>query len=276
MINENVATTAMATGTPVATQSPVTGTTTGEVFNPAMVSTEPQVVQVEQTSQTAQPASTTKQNGPRRVQLSTSELNDRIARAKSAAFRDVFGTDDISEIRSKIQKAEELEKQAEAARLAQMSEIERAKHEAEKARNEAAKYRNELARTREREVVREQQSIIERVAARHVDQNYLEEASLAFARDISNRDPKEVARFGEKDIAKWFQNYVARKPAFAASPKTRRSEVKAASAPTPPPRPATPSNSSTANTAKSFHPGRANSMSSAEAKAEARRLGYSW
>jgi hypothetical protein len=279
MNTENVATTTTVTGTPVTASAPVMGTTTGEIFNPPTTAAAP--AEVAQTApdagQTQQPTATaTKPQTPRRVQLSTSELNDRIARAKAAAFRDVFGTDDVNEIRSKMQRAEELEKQAEASRLAQMSEVERAKHEAQKARQEATRYRAELARTKEREIVRDQQSVIERLASRHVDSNYIEEASVAFARDIANRDPKEVASYGEKDISKWFQNYVARKPAFAASPKARRSEVKPASAPTPPPRPATPSNASTNTPAKYFHPGRANSMTAAEAKAEARRLGYSW
>jgi hypothetical protein len=271
---ENVTNAAQATGTPVASPAPVVGTATGEVFNPSTATTA--VPATATPAAATAPAATPATNSPRRVQMTPSELNDRIARAKAAAFRDVFGTDDVTTLRAKMQRAEELEQQAEAARLSQMSEIERAKHEADRARQEAARYRTELVRSRERETVREQQSVVERLAARHVNPLYLEEASVAFARDIASRDPKEVARMGEKDITAWFQGYVKRKPAFASSPNARRSEVRPAGAQTPPPRPTTPANGTQVNGSKTFRPGLSNSMSREEAKAEARRLGYSW
>lgn len=211
----------------------------------------------------------------KRLQLSTEELNDRLRRAKATALRDVFGTDDAAAIREKLRKAEELEKQAEAARVAQMTEIERMKYERDRARQEAVRYRSELVQAQEREVVREQQSFVERIATRHVNQLYVEEAAIAFARDIAQRDPREVARYTEKDVARWFQRYIERKPALAASPNARRQQRAPAGAATPPPRPQGPSSSQT-NGGKSFKPGMPNSMSREEARAEAKRLGYNW
>jgi len=213
--------------------------------------------------------------GSKRLQLSTEELNERLRRAKAAALRDVFGTDDAAAIRERLRKAEELEKQAEAARLAQMSEIERMKYERDRARQEAIRYRSELAQAKEREIVREQQSFVERIASRHVNPLYLEEAAIAFARDIAQRDPREVARYTEKDVARWFQRYVERKPALAASPNARRQQRTPAGAATPPPRPQNQASPQT-NGGKTFKPGLPNSMTREEARAEARRLGYQW
>lgn len=264
------------TGTPVtATASttgtaPVTtavGTSTGESFAPKKAEVAP--AQPQDKAAAAKRAT--------KLSLTQQDFNDRIKRAKTSAFKEAFGTDDIESIRQKIARAEELEQQAEEARVARMDEIQRAKYEAQRAKREAIQYRSQIEQMREREVVRDQQSFVERVASRHVDPMYMEEASIAFAREVAKADPREVARWTERDVSRWFAGYVAKKPAFAASPNARRVEKRVASAPTPPPRPqrpATPTGNS--NPSKTFKPGQVNSMSREEARAEAKRLGYSW
>jgi hypothetical protein len=269
------ATTTEVTGTPVTASvsttgtAPVTtavGTATGESF--ATKKAEPA------TAQAAEPKTAKRAT---KLSLSQQDFNERIKRAKTSAFKDAFGTDDVDSIKQRLARAEELEKQAEEARVARMNEVQRAKYEAQRARREAEQFRTEVAQMREREVVRDQQSFVERVASRHVNPMYMEEASIAFAREVANADPREVARWTEKDVSRWFASYVAKKPAFAASPNARKIEKKIASAPTPPPRPQRPGTSSVnATPSKTFKPGQPNSMTREEARAEAKRRGYTW
>ena len=211
----------------------------------------------------------------KRLQLSNEELNERLRRAKASALRDVFGTDDATAIRSRLQKAEELERTAEEQKRAQMTELDRMKYDLQRARQEALRYRSELVTAQEREVVREQQGIVERIATRHINPLYVEEASVVFARELAAKDPREVARWTEKDIARWFQKYCERKPALAASPNARRVQRAPAGADRPAPRPHAPANPQT-NSGKTFKPGMNNSMSREEARTEAKKLGYHW
>lgn len=212
--------------------------------------------------------------GRPKLQLSNDDLNERLRRAKSSALKELFGTDDVAKLRQLKTRAEELERTAEEQKRAQMSEIERMKYDLDRQKQFNAQLQDKLRRVSEREVVREQQKEVERIATRHVNPLYVEEAALAFARDIAAKNPREVARMTEKDIAKWFQKYVERKPAFAASPNARKVKT-LAGARTPAPRPHQPANAQT-NGGKSFKPGQANSMSREEARQEAGKLGYHW
>jgi len=256
-------TTASAPAAPITT---AVGSTTGESF----------AVKKAEAAQAIE-QSVEKRTRQTKLSLSQQDLNERIKRARSSAFKEAFGTEDIESVRQRLARADQLEQSAEKARVARMDEIERAKHDANRSRREAMKYRAEVETMREREVVRDQQSMVERIASRHVNPMYMEEASIALAREVSKMNPREVERWTDKDISRWFAQYVSRKPAFAASPSARRVERTVASAPTPPSRPQRPGAvAPTGVPSKSFKPGQPNSMSREEARAEARRLGYSW
>lgn len=278
-------------GTPAAAPSPpaapVVGTSTGESFMPPAAGTSapastpaaPSAAPDAAGASSGQPGAKTGAKQQPRLTLTNDELRDRLARAKASALKDVFGTDDAAAIRERLAKAEALEKQAEEQKRAQMTEQQRMQHDLARAKAERDRYRNELAQAQEREIVREQTSFVERVAAKHVNPNALEEASLAFARKVAMTDPKIVAKWTERDIDAWFKRYVSEKPFMAASAAApappKRVERRPAGAASPPPRPSSPSGPAT-NGAKSLRPGQPNSMSREEARAEARRRGYSW
>lgn len=278
----------IAAGTPVAPVTTpavptVVGTTTGESFMQGGESAPkpPAATGGAVTPSAASSAPVAGQPGakaPPRLALTNEEMRDRLSRAKASALKDVFGTDNPAAIKDRLAKLEALEKKAEADRLAQMSEIERAKHEATRARAEALRYRSELVQAQEREVVRDQTAFVERIASQHVNPAALEEASLAFARAVATTDPKVVARWSEKDVATWFRQYVAKKPFMAATAgqPARRVERAPAGSAQPPPRPRQPATAATASSSKTFRPGQPNSMSRAEAREEAKRRGFSW
>jgi hypothetical protein len=125
--------------------------------------------------------------------------------------------------------------------------------------------------------VREQQSYVERIAGRHINPLYVGDAAFLFAKHLrDNVDPRDAAKMTERDVQKWFADFVKRRPAFAASPAARRQERAPVGAGTPPPpRPRAPAGTTTTVT-KTFKPGQANSMSPAEARAELRKRGITY
>lgn len=218
--------------------------------------------------------------GGARHTLSSDDLKDRIRRAQSSVLKELLGTDDATAIRERLAKVDAIEKQAEEAKRAQMTETQKMQHDIVKARGERDRYRTELAMAQEREVMREQSVFVERIAGGHVNPAALEEASVAFARAVSKTDPKIVAKWTERDINTWFKSYVARKPfmgrtaAPSAEPQ-RRVVERPGGAMRPAPRPTAPA-SSQANGGKTFRPGQPNSMTRAESREEAKRRGYNW
>lgn len=261
--------------------SPVVGTTTGESFMPAPAAPSGAPTTAAPASPPAPAPSATPGAPGKRVTLAQDDLKDRISRAKSQALKDVFGTDNAEEIRTRLAKTEALEQQAEMAKRAAMSEQQKLQHDLTKSRAERDRYRTELAMAQEREVVREQGSFVERIAVKHVNPQALDEASLAFARKVATTDPKIVAKWSERNIDEWFKKYVTDKPFMAktsAAPTAaapRRIERAVGGATRPAPRPASPASGS-ANGGKTFRPGQPNSMSKEESRAEMKRRGYSY
>lgn len=262
--------------------APVVGTTTGESFMPAggapAAASPPPAAPP---APAAAPAASGGSLGGKRITLASDDLKDRLSRAKAQALKDVFGTDNAEEIRARLAKTEALEKQAEEAKRAAMTEQQKLQHDLTKSRAERDRYRTELAMAQEREVVRDQSSFVERIAQKHVNPAALEEASLAFARKVSTTDPKIVAKWTERNIDEWFKKYVTEKPFMAKGPAAapaapqRRVERAPGGAARPAPRPAAPSSGAT-NGGKTFRPGQPNSMSKTEARDEMRRRGYSY
>lgn len=280
-----------AAGTPAAPAppaappaTPVVGSSTGESFmNPPAAGAAPAAGAPAPATPAAPAAGKPGAKSQQRLTLTNEDMKERIRRAQSSVLKDLLGTDDPVAIRERLAKAAELEKQAEAAKVAAMTEQQKVQHELTKLKAERDRYRTELATTQEREVVRGQSVFVERLAGAHVHPEAIEEASLAFARHVSVTDPKVVAKYTEADVSKWFRQYVAKKPFMAkaaagtppAAAPARRVVERPAGARGPAPRPTAPATSGTSG-AKTFRPGQSNSMSRAEAKEAARARGYNW
>ena len=234
-----------------------------------------QVATEQPAGQTVAKPAPTSQPTAKTISLSSTELNDRIRRARAAALKDVFGTDNSDEIKVRLQRADDLEKKAEADKRAQMSEIERMKYDLMQSRLRESRVKKQLEEMETTRIVSEQQVMVERIASRHINPLYTEEAASAFARELAKKEPEEIAKMGERDIAKWFQRYAERKPAMAASTGTRKPITRPAGAATPPPRPTNPVSDPNVGK-KDIRPGRPNSMSRAEAREEAKKRGYTW
>lgn len=263
-------------GTPA---SGAVGTSTGE----PLVLTPPPGPSTATPATPAQPAATATPAAPgaapaapRRVTMAEDDFKGRLARAKRQALADLLGTDDAEAIKAKLARAEALEKEADERKRAEMSEVERLQHDLARQRQVALRAQAEARALREQQEIREQQRAVETIAARHVAGKFVGMASRELREHLRSLDPKAVDGWTEKDIAKWFQAFAAKQPEIAASARTRTKAPIGAS--TQAPRPATDLPSSTAGTngGKTFRPGQSNSMTRAEARESARKLGYTW
>lgn len=285
-------------GTPAASQpqtpqqpaaAPVRGTS-GEILPPAAPAAAPAPPGAS-ASPGATPSSPAATNPPasppsgvprgKVVTMSEADLRDRLARAEQARLKKLFGTDDPKEIQARIDAMKEMETRQEAERQARLTNEQKLQEQlaAEKARAEKAEQRARALH--EQRVVQEQSSLVTRIATTHVNPDYAEEATLAFARHIQQQDPRVVARMTEKDIGRWFGEYVTKKPALARNaspppaPAAPRVERTPAGAPNPPPRPKGNAPAATPE-AKTLRPGQPNSMSRMEAIQELKRRGISY
>jgi hypothetical protein len=82
------------------------------------------------------------------IKLTTKQLNARLERSRSSALKEVWGTDNVDEIRAKQTRLKELEDQEEATKRAQMTEIERHKADAAAAKAAQAAAEEQLAEVR--------------------------------------------------------------------------------------------------------------------------------
>lgn len=226
--------------------------------------------------------------GNKKLTLTQKDLNDRLARARSVALKQHFGTDDPAEIKKRLDNAATLEKQAEDAKVAAMTEQQKVAHERDKALQERDRYKQQYEAAQEQQNMQEQGAYVEGIAARHVNAGALEEASIAFGRHVQKTDPRVVAKWTERDLDGWFKDYVKKKPFMARAaasppaaapatppPPARRQERNPGGAPRPPPRPSAPASPAT-NGSRQIRPGQSDSMSRAEAKEEAKKRGYTW
>lgn len=258
-------------GTPPPGSSTARGTATGELLTPKP-GEQPSPKPGEQPG--AKPGAQPPRPRPAGVTMTPEQLNERLSRAQKQALKDTFGTDNPEEIKAKLQRMEELERAHEEQQRAQMTEQQKLQHDLEKERKRSEKLEQELQTMRDEHVVQQQQQLVERIAKQHVTGDLLPEATYLFARHLRTLDPKKIAGMKEGDIARWFQDFVKQKPAFALSPQARTQRTPAGTR-TPAPRPKDAATSSTTPT-KTFKPGQPNSMSAQEAKAEAAKQGIRW
>lgn len=271
---EPTTTPAPGAGTPA---SGAVGTSTGE---PIAVPTQQQLPLTPAAAAPPAAAPPAAPAGKRVHTLDDAALNDRLARARRQALIDVHGTDDVEAIRAKLARTEALEKEADERKRAQMSEVERLQHDLARERQRAVAASTEARDLRERQEIREQQTVIESIASRHVAPRYVGMASRELREHLRALDPKVVDGWTDREIAKWFQTFATKQPEIAASAAARARQRTPVGANTQTPRPATsqstPTSSAGTNGGKTFRPGQPNSMTRAEAREAARKQGFTW
>jgi hypothetical protein len=241
--------------------------------------------------------------------LSEETLSQRLARATSAANRrwsETLGVDDPTKVKERLDRAAQLEKEAEERKRSEMTELDRFKADLEAERAQKAELQKQLEKEREDRLYEKQDATIAQFAAEVVDPTCIRLAKAEFAshlRELGESDPKKVAKMTERDVRKWFSDWVKEHPKFAreaaadaaaaaaaskggkagaaaaAAAPARRALTNGASprraAPAPAGRAPGPGTAATA-AGKTPRPGQKNSMNKAELKEYAKTLGVNY
>jgi len=150
-------------------------------------------------------------------------------RARRAALREAFGTDDpkkIEAIRAEREKEAEsikaereelarLRTEEETRKRERMSEQEKVQADLEAAREETKKYKAELEQLRSDTAYREQDKQISSIAEKHIDPEMIEFVTDRFARYVQTLPKTKVKRIKPEDVESWFSDFVKKNPKYA-------------------------------------------------------------
>jgi hypothetical protein len=218
------------------------------------------------------------------LELTPRALKSRLTRHSKKELKERFGTDDPAEITAKLKRLEVLEKEEEERKAANLTEKERLEKErdVQKARADAAELK---ARTvHEERVFEKQENRLTRLAEKYLDPDYVDLELPKLAKWLkANFSKEQLKTLKDKDIEPFFAERIEKKPKLskdyaASSDKTTKDEkVKKPlnNGADPSERP-DPSKSGGAGGPKNYAPGKQDSMSRAEAKAQAAKEGYNW
>lgn len=225
------------------------------------------------------------------LELTPKALKARLARHSKSDLREKFGTDDPEEIKSKLAKLADYETREEEQRRAALDEKTRIEEDLARAnaRAEAAELRAE--RLHNDHIIGSEEARIIKLGEKHLDPDYVGDNLSKLARYLDKKyTAKELDKLGDagrtKVIEEWFQDLAEKKPKLArdyeeTKAKQLAKEAKEAAKTKKPltsggdtkDRP-TPKAGATEN--KTYAPGRSNSMTSAEAKEQMRKEGFSY
>jgi hypothetical protein len=226
--------------------------------------------------------------------LTSKALNSRMARAskrEQKAIFDKLGVKDLAELEKLAARTKALEEQEEKRRRESLDEKARLAEDLKKLKGERDTAVREARDLRNSAVIEREEAAIVRLAEQHVKPRYVKYL-LADLRDhlrteytaAQLKELSDDSKQKEKVLGKWFAARAADDPSWGkdydpkaaaeAAEKDKRVEKVTNGADTRS-RPAQ-GNSGQASGPKTFAPGKPNSYTAQEARAEAKRQGFNW
>lgn len=210
------------------------------------------------------------------ITLPRKNLAKRLGQHTAAELKKRFGTADFDEISAKLKKADEYEAAQEAARVEQLSETEKLKEERDRAVATANEWKTKFEAQEEDRVVTQQDSVLAKIAVKHVKEKFVRYALPDFAAHLKKTyTEKEIDQLGEDKIVEWFAEYAKDNPEFAIAKEAPKVEKKPlTTSPGSTDRPAAGKPAGEGANGKTMKPGLPNSMTPQEARAAAGAKGY--
>ncbi len=166
------------------------------------------------------------------VSMPFSAFQKRLTRAATqatkSALKDIFGTDDASQIKKLVKQGKEAQAQLDKARREQMSEAEKLKEDVDKWRARAETAEKQLTSYEEDKLAEKGEQVVAGLASKYVSGDFVEDAVAVYQRHLSKKSDDEIDALDSKAIEDWFKDYAARKPAVARKPGERRKVAEAA------------------------------------------------
>lgn len=223
------------------------------------------------------------------LQLSKSALGKRLDRATKKQLKDQFGTDNVEEIKKKLDAAAEYERTKEEQRRAQLTEVERYKEDAAAWRKKHDALEARWKGEKRAQMISSGHQMVTSIAKEFIDPDYLDTELPYFARELAAKYSKdEMDSLGEDAIRAYFKKRVETKPKIGKDFGVTTQQTTEAKPPPPKvpvtngvrenerPTARTEGSGLPVNGEKDFRPTSANAMSTQEAKQAAAQLGYRW
>jgi len=217
--------------------------------------------------------------GAELLELSPRALTARLDRYTKKQLREKFGTEDFDDIKGKLDRLAKFEADEETRKRAEMTELEKHKADTARLRSERDEAKRSYKAMQEQHIVEKEDARISKIAGKYIDADYVEDTLPKLARHLQeNFTEAQLEKLKDSDIEKFFEDLAKAKPKLSKDYDTAKAAEKApAKAPLTNGAKAPEKSPSTGvEEQKSFKPGGQNSMSPQDARAAARRLGYSW
>ena len=212
------------------------------------------------------------------VTMPFSAFQRRLTRAANqatrSALKDIFGTDDASQIKKMVKQGKEAQASLDKTRREQMTEVEKLKEDNERLRARAEE-EGKLSTYEEDQLAEKGEKVVAGIAGKFISGDYVEDAVASYQRHLAKLSNDELGQLDAKDIEEWFKEYASRKPALARKPGERRKVQEPASNgpdPAKKPEPAKPGS----NTSKTPRPNQQNSMTKQEWEEYKRQRGLNF
>lgn len=215
------------------------------------------------------------------LELSKTALEKRLARHSRAELKAHFGTDNASEIKKKLDRLAKFEQDEEERKRAEMSEREKMQSDLANEQRLRQDAERRALRVHTERIVEKEEVKITRLAEKHFDPDYVEDMLPRLARYLSKEFTEDQLEALSKDkakydrtIEKWCKEQVEKKPKLGKEAPVVKEKLDNGADDDNSRRAA--GNNADMRDGKVFAPGRPNSMTSQQAKAEAAKQGYKW
>lgn len=206
------------------------------------------------------------------IQIPATAFKKRLNRYSKNQLREAFGTDDIADLKARLDEHGNLKAKSEKERLATLAKEERLSEELAKERNART-----LAETKAAKLVEDREYQAADTEVRSTAEQYIKPGKMAklavyeFGEYVRELDDDEADALKPKDVKAWFEKYAKENPELALGSKpekkTERKPIShgAGDQESPPPMPI--------SGGKTARPGQPNSMTDEEYRAYKASLG---
>jgi hypothetical protein len=221
------------------------------------------------------------------LEMSPRALKSRLDRFTKKQLKERFGVEDFDTIRTQLDELELYKREREEKRLAEMTELDRLKEQLAQAQEATRRSEAKALAMQEARVVEHEDRRVMAIAAKYLDEDYIDTELPRLARYIQGCSEEEL-RDADGTIEAWFRRRVEDKPKLgkdysngAPPPAQVQSQVG------PPPKQVPHSNGVTverpgqaqpsgSNQARTAAPGRPNTMTEAELREYKRQHNLHW
>jgi hypothetical protein len=289
-IDPNAAAGGAAAETETDTTANPTGTARGTSTGAPLV---PEKQTTAATPTRSSPAATPTRSSTAAAGMSNETLNARLARERQATekkWAQALGYNTPEAAKEALDKLKQIELADKEKKLAEMTELERAKTELEEKKAEIARLQADHEATQTTVLVERQDRVTREIASRHVKAKALDYATFEFKRYLRSLPEERIEKMTERDLDRFFEKFTKENPEYSATAATPTTTDPKKPAAAPARRPitngappvkknptATPDASNLqGENGKTVLPGRKNSMSAAEVRAYAAKHGVKY